>query len=246
MWKASNSAWFQPAPMPELAAPVRDVVDASSPPSRARRRSGSRRRRRGSRCARAWSPAASRRHGGDALEARLRRVGQVGDRVEVVPDRVPVEAGAVDDRPQAAQVVDACSPAGPRARRSACVVSTPSARSNPTVRATWRSSLGRVRESRPPLKNDAGHGRDGDPSNGWRDPHAPSSRRHAASRSPQDRPCAASPRPPRHHRDPAARGRQRCSPGSGATIQPSIPCNTGRRHAATSTPQDRPAPRRPR
>jgi len=47
------------------------------------------------------------RHRRDALERRSRRVGEVGDRVEVVPDRAPVEAGVVGEPPEPAELVEA-------------------------------------------------------------------------------------------------------------------------------------------
>src|SRR5581483_9521570 len=50
--------------------------------------------------------ARERRHGRDALERRLRRVRDVRDRVDVVPDRAPVEPLLVRDPPQAAKVAD--------------------------------------------------------------------------------------------------------------------------------------------
>src|SRR5438132_9190848 len=45
-----------------------------------------------------------RGHGRHALEGRLRRVGEVRHRVEVVPDRAPVKAALVGDPPEAAEV----------------------------------------------------------------------------------------------------------------------------------------------
>src|SRR5436190_377962 len=47
-----------------------------------------------------------RGHGRHPLEGRLRRVGEVRHRVEVVPDRAPVEAALVGDPPQAAEIGD--------------------------------------------------------------------------------------------------------------------------------------------
>src|SRR5437773_2850065 len=45
-----------------------------------------------------------RGHGRHALEGRLRRVGEVRHRVEVVPDRAPVKAALVGDPPEAAEI----------------------------------------------------------------------------------------------------------------------------------------------
>src|SRR5438445_7184302 len=46
-------------------------------------------------------------HRGDALERGLRRIGEVGHRVDVVPDRAPVKAVVVGHTPQPAEVGDA-------------------------------------------------------------------------------------------------------------------------------------------
>ena len=43
---------------------------------------------------------------GSPSKAGLRRIGQVRDRIEVVPDRAPVEPRTVDDGPQAAEIVE--------------------------------------------------------------------------------------------------------------------------------------------
>src|SRR5262249_35981165 len=50
--------------------------------------------------------ARERGHRRHALEGRLGRIAQIRDRVEMVPDRAPVEAPLVGDAPQPAQLVD--------------------------------------------------------------------------------------------------------------------------------------------